>query len=113
MGLYINNKKIDAYGFAFDGCHKFYLIENNEQAELLEKYGYNLYLIDGLPRAWADSCSLRFIEKADLSEAVVAQFEPARFEGDGWDIDPALQWELDELAAEQEEANKAYEDEEG
>lgn len=102
MGLYINGKRIDAYGFAFDGCHKFYLIENDDQAKMLDGYGYRLYLIEGLPRAWADSCPLRFIEKADFSETVVGQCEPAVFEG--WNIDKGLQQELDWLAEEQREA---------
>ena len=108
MALYINDKLITAYGFAFDGCHKFYLIESEEQAFELNELGYNLYLIEGLPAAWADSCPLRFIEKADLSETIVGQCEPAWF--DGWNIDAATQAVLDDIAAEQEEVNAKYEE---
>lgn len=100
---YINGQAITAYGFGFDGCHKFYLIENEDDERVLREYGYRLYSIDGLPRAWADSCPLRFIDAADLSKTYVSQFTPATF--DGWDIDPTLQQELDMLAQEQMEAN--------
>lgn len=105
MTKYINGKAITAYGFAFDGCHKFYLIETPEDEAVLRGYGYELYDIDGLPRAWADSCPLRFIDKADLSEMVVPQCTPAIFEGD-WDIDIRTMWELNAMRQEQEQANE-------
>ena len=101
---YINHKAITAYGFGFDGCHKFYLIETSEDEALLRGYGYRLYDIDGLPRAWTDSCPLRFIDKADLSETVVPQCTPAVFEG--WDIDVQTMWELNAMRQEQERANE-------
>ena len=67
-------------------------------------FDYEIYDIDGLPRAWADSCPLRFIETADLSETVVPQCTPAYFTGD-WVIDPQLQWELTDMAEYQIEIN--------
>ena len=104
MALTINDTVITAIGFAFDGCHKIYLLENEKDCEKMHDYGYDLYLIEGLPQAWADSCPLRFIESADLTTTYVRQFEPAFFEG--WNIDPQLQAELDEMAQEQLEANE-------
>lgn len=104
MALTINGTVITAIGFAFDGCHKIYLLENESDCEKMLGYGYNLYLIEGLPQAWADSCPLRFIESADLTKTYVKQFEPAFFKG--WNIDPQLQAELDEMAQEQLEANE-------
>lgn len=105
MTKYINGTAITAYGFGFDGCHKFYLIETPEDEAVLRGYGYELYDIDGLPRAWADSCPLRFIEKADLSETVVPQCTPASFTGD-WDIDMVTKLDLEELAHEQMACNE-------
>lgn len=102
---YINDQTVTAYGFGFDGCHKFYLVETGEDESTLRNYGYKIYRIDDLPRAWADSCPLRFIDKADLSETVVPQCTPAYFTGD-WDIDAGTQWELEALALEQIEANE-------
>lgn len=102
--LRINGLQITASGFGFDGCHKFYLIESPDDAQMLSDYDYQLYLIDSLPQMWAGSCPLRFINSADLTTCYVPQFEPAYFEGD-WLIDEQLRKELDELAAEQIAAN--------
>lgn len=104
MALTINDTVITAIGFAFDGCHKIYLLENEKDCEKMHDYGYDLYLIEGLPEAWLHTCSLRFIESADLTTTYVRQFEPAFFKG--WNIDPQLQAELDEMAQEQLEANE-------
>ena len=89
--------------FAFDGCHKFYLIDTPEDEDLLRSYGYEIYPIEDLPAAWNDSCPLRFIDSADLQTVYVQQAEPAWFVG--WDISERLQRDLDELAQLQEEAN--------
>lgn len=104
MALTINDTVITAIGFAFDGCHKIYLLEDEHDCEKMLDYGYSLYLIEGLPEAWLDSCPLRFIESADLTTTYVRQFEPAFFKG--WNIDQQLQAELDEMAQEQLEANE-------
>lgn len=105
MTKYINGKAITAYGFAFYGCHKFYLIETPEEAEIMHNLDYELWLIDALPEKWASSCPLRFINKADLSETVVPQCTPTYFEGD-WDIDVQTMWELNAMRQEQEQANE-------
>ena len=99
MAKYINGQRVTAFGFGFDGCHKFYLIENEDDCETLREYGYRLYKIDGLPRAWADSCPLRFIDSADLTKTWVPQCTPAYFTGD-WNIDAATRRDLEELAQE-------------
>lgn len=103
MARYINGTEVTAYGFAFDGCHKFYLIENDNERRELEGYGYRIYKIEDLPLAWCDSCPLRFILSADLKTVYVAQCEPAEF--DGWDMTPDLEQNLEWLANEQRMAN--------
>lgn len=104
MKRYINDIEITAYAFGFDGCHKFYLVENEEDQRMLEELGYTIYKIDDLPRAWADSCPLRFIDSADLERVFVHQGEPAEFVG--WDIDDALKSELYWFAEEQRRVNE-------
>lgn len=104
MKRYINDIEITAYAFGFDGCHKFYLVENEEDQRRLEDLDYTIYKIDDLPRAWADSCPLRFIDSADLTRVFVPQCEPAEFVG--WDIDDALKSELYWLAEEQRGVNE-------
>lgn len=99
----INDHVITQDMFAFDGCHKFYLIETPEDERTLRDYGYEIYPIDYLPLAWNDSCPLRFILSADLDTTYVGQGEPAWFTG--WPIEKSLQRDLDELARLQEHDN--------
>lgn len=107
MALRINGQLITAIGFAFDGCHKFYLLENDADCKKMVGLDYNIYLIEGLPEAWVGSCPLRFIDSADLKKCYVHQGEPAYFEG--WNIPESLQRELDEMAEEQKMVNEEYE----
>jgi hypothetical protein len=68
--LYINNKKITANEFAWDTCHKIYLVNTPEDREMLLGYGYDLFPIDDLEEAWESSCGLRFISNGDLTDVV-------------------------------------------
>ena len=83
--LKINGKTITADRFAFDGCHKIYLIENQEQADNATELGYTLLPIADLPEAYESSCSLRFISNWALDDSdwvsYVGQFKKARFTG--------------------------------
>ena len=84
--LKINGKTITADRFAFDGCHKIYLIENQQQADHAAEIGYKLLPIADLPEAYKSSCGLRFISSWGLDESqpwisYVPQFENARFSG--------------------------------
>ena len=59
--------------FAFDGCHKIYIIEDaDDEAQFLE-YGYDIHPIEDLDKAWEDSCSLRFISNAKLNVSYIEQ----------------------------------------
>jgi hypothetical protein len=66
----------DAKGIAFDGCHKIYVLMDNEQVAKMTTYGYGddegsyLLTADKMSKAemletlegwFAESCSLRFI----------------------------------------------------
>lgn len=82
----INGLRVTAKKFAFDGCHKIYLIENgDEEAEALS-YGYRILPIQELPQAYEDSCALRFISNWPLEKSendfidYVGQGEWATFE---------------------------------
>jgi hypothetical protein len=79
--LHINGKAVPATEFAYDGCHKIYLIFTPEQREELSGYGYGkdegtaILPVSELPRVWAESCGLKFISAADLSTHYVSQFD--------------------------------------
>ena len=66
--------------FAYDGCHKIYLIENEENLKSAKASGYGIYPIEELEEKFNSSCGLRFINTWDL-ETIVPQFaEDVKFE---------------------------------
>lgn len=77
--LKINGKEVAATEFAYDGCHKIYLINGPEDRERMLDCGYteegDILPIDELPAVWEDTCPLRFISSADLSQDYVEQCE--------------------------------------
>jgi len=75
----INGKQTKAKKFAFDGCHKIYLIESAKDAREALEVGYDIYPIAELQSAYEDSCGLRFISNWALTVDFVAQFEDATF----------------------------------
>lgn len=77
--MIINKHKIKAKQFAWDTCHKIYLINTRKDKKTYLEYGYDLYPINELEEAYKNSCSLRFIQNGDLTE-IVKQFETAIFE---------------------------------
>lgn len=76
----INGKEIKAKQFAYDGCHKIYLIEDTDDLKEAKGIGYDIYDIKLLKETYDDSCSLRFIDNWKLTEQIVPQFETAKFE---------------------------------
>ncbi len=76
----VNNKLIKGIGFAFDGCHKLYIVATKSQWNKALQMGYNVCNLNGLQAAWNDSCPLRFISSWDLKTQYVKQNEQAVFE---------------------------------
>lgn len=75
----INDETVSATEFAYDGCHKIYLIEDMQ--DRYEADGqYSIFPISKLKEAFDDSCELRFITNWKLSKNYVEQFEEAVFE---------------------------------
>lgn len=60
--------------FAYDGCHKIYIMENIEDVMLFTALGYDIYPIERLKETWKNSCSLRFIYSGNLKKTYVPQF---------------------------------------
>lgn len=64
--------------FAYDGCHKIYIIENEEDMKTMKELGYHddqFIPLENLYSTFCDSCGLRFIDNASLTKAIVAQCE--------------------------------------
>ena len=81
----INGKEVTAKKFAFEGCHKIYIIDTPEEEAQALKYGYDIYPIEEIKQAYKGSCSLKFISNWPMNDddfvSYVAQFEGATFEG--------------------------------
>ena len=75
----INGKQTLAKTFAYDGCHKIYLIENEQQLQEARNNEYSIYPVAQLKQTFEDSCELRFISDWGLSKHYVNQFEEAVF----------------------------------
>lgn len=75
----INGIKIYALTFAYDGCHKIYLIEDEIDEKEAIKSGYSVLPIEKLKETYKDSCSLKFISNWKLDKNYVGQFAKAVF----------------------------------
>ena len=77
----VNGQVVYAKDFAFDGCHKIYVMDDQIERKKFEKYGYDFFPIDDLQKAYEDSCGLRFISHADVEQkGFVGQGVDAVFE---------------------------------
>ena len=66
----------EADKFAYDGCHKIYIIESEADEAEAKSYDYEIYPIEKPKSAWGNSCSLKFISNWKLTKQFVSQFEP-------------------------------------
>lgn len=76
----INGKETNAKQFAYDGCHKIYIIEDENDLNKAKEIGYNILDIKELKETYLNSCELRFISNWKLTKKYVRQFEEAVFE---------------------------------
>lgn len=72
----------------YDGCHKIYYAERTDEATIGQMKGYGYDVIDGnfgasLKELWRKSCSLRFVEPAnlDFSHPHISQFQAGGLRG--------------------------------
>ena len=76
--MIINGYKVTQKHFAYDGCHKIYLLKDKRQVAKAESHGYEIHPIELLQDKWDESCGLRFISTWDLQQ-IVKQYERATF----------------------------------
>lgn len=76
----INGKEVVGNKFAYDGCHKIYIVEDLEDERKAKDLDYSIHHIEEIEDFWKLSCSLRFINNWKLNKMYVAQFEDATFE---------------------------------
>ena len=76
----INGQQTKAKEFAYDGCHKIYILESENDRDEARSTGYDILPIKNLRKAFNKSCGLQFISSWDLSKDYVRQFQDADFE---------------------------------
>jgi hypothetical protein len=76
----INGQEVVGDKFAYDGCHKIYVIESIRDREEAKDSGYDIIPISELKKKYNKSCGLQFISNWSLSKSYVRQFEDAEFE---------------------------------
>lgn len=84
----INGIIVETNGcFAYDGCHKIYILEDDNDLEEAREI-FDIKYIQDLPSTYYNSCPLRFIHNWKLDKTYAQQCEDAKFEGfddDGFD----------------------------
>ena len=76
----INGIEVTAKRFAYDGCHKIYLLENEDEVAEALGFCYRIVPIEELETTFESSCGLRFINGwSPEFKSYVEQFEPAVF----------------------------------
>lgn len=70
-------EKAKDYGkhFAYEGCHKIYVLKNKKEIEEAKELDYKIFPIEELEEVYYNSCSLRFINSWDLDKVFIKQFE--------------------------------------
>lgn len=76
----INNIEVIGKKFAYDNCHKIYVIEDEKDLKEAKEIGYNIYDIADIKEAYENSCPLRFISNWKLNKNYISQFENAVFQ---------------------------------
>ena len=69
----INGETIKAEEFAYDGCHKIFLIETPADRDEANEVGFDILPINKLKKTFDDSCGLQFISNWSWSKRYVEQ----------------------------------------
>lgn len=78
--LKVNGKHIMSNGyFAYDGCHKIYILEDKNDIATAMEYGFRLYPTLELKSTFEKSCELKFIHNMKLNKTYVKQFSDAKW----------------------------------
>lgn len=82
--MIINGIKVETEvnKFAYDGCHKIYILEDYSDLDEAKFDGYEIYDIKDLERVYDRSCPLKFINNWKLDKCYAEQCEEAIFDED-------------------------------
>lgn len=71
----INSYTTNAEYFAYDDCHKIYLLEDTKDFNEAIVAGFSIYPVNKIVDIFYDSCPLRFISNWQLTKTFVEQGE--------------------------------------
>jgi hypothetical protein len=77
----IGRYKVNTDSFAYDGCHKIYILECEKDKEAAKELEYKILPIAELFDTYECSCSLKFISNWQLNKGYVRQFKKPTFRG--------------------------------
>lgn len=78
----INGIEVKGDSFAWDGCHKIFVIENEDEAKEARGLDYDIYPLEMLEDIYDRSCEYRFIMSWDCKLIYAEQCHNARFESE-------------------------------
>lgn len=77
--MQINGHTVTGDKFAWDGCHKIYIIEDEQDETEARNLGYDLFPINFIQNYYNNSCPLRFISNWKLDKLYAAQYTDCVF----------------------------------
>lgn len=79
--LFIDNKEIKTNGlYAFEGCHKIYILEDTNDLNEAEKMNYEVFPISTLLETYESACPFKFISNWKLDKRYIEQGESKEIE---------------------------------
>lgn len=73
MKVKINDKIVKGNSFAYDGCHKIYILQDEKDIAGAKDNRYTVYDLDMIKEIYKESCPLRFIENWKLDGTCYAK----------------------------------------
>ena len=72
----LGGKEMKYKNFAYDGCHKIYVLANEAEEKEADDCGYQIHPMPEIKDTYDGSCSLKFISFWNLDkQTIVRQFE--------------------------------------
>lgn len=76
----INDIEVIGKEFAYNGCHKIYILEDEKDKQEAKDVGYIILPINLISKCYIESCPMRFINNWKLTKSYVKQCRTATFE---------------------------------
>lgn len=77
--MYINDLLVEGNEFAYEGCHKIYIIEDEADKKEAISFGYSILPIADIRKTYDTSCGLRFIKNWKMTKLYAPQCQDAMF----------------------------------